>query len=51
MDDMLFNNMEILKSKFNISYKEAKEVLESNNNDLIESLKIVLWLFFYINKF
>ncbi len=38
MDDMLFNNMEILKSKFNISYKEAKEVLESNNNDLIESL-------------
>lgn len=37
-DNTLFQNMEILREKFKITYKEAKEVLELNNNDLIESL-------------
>lgn len=37
-DNTLFQNMEILKEKFKISYKEAREVLESHDNDLIESL-------------
>lgn len=37
-DNTLFQNMEILKEKFKISYKEAKEVLESHDNNLIESL-------------
>lgn len=37
-DNVLLQNMEILREKFKISYREAKEVLESNNNDLIESL-------------
>lgn len=50
MDDMLFNNMEILKAKFNISYKEAKEVLESNNNDLIESLIFLEGIYGYRNS-
>lgn len=37
-DNTLFQNMEILREKFKISYKEAREVLESHDNDLIESL-------------
>lgn len=37
-DNVFLQNMEILREKFKISYREAKEVLESNNNDLIESL-------------
>lgn len=37
-DNTLFQNMEILKEKFKISYKEAREVLESHDNNLIESL-------------
>lgn len=37
-NNALFQNMEILKEKFKISYKEAREVLEMNDNDLIESL-------------
>lgn len=37
-DNLLFQNMEILKEKFGVSYKEAKEVLQNNNNDLIEAL-------------
>lgn len=37
-DNVLFQNMEILKQKFKVSYREAKEVLELHENDLIESL-------------
>lgn len=37
-DNILFQNMEILKQKFKVSYREAKEVLELHDNDLIESL-------------
>lgn len=37
-DNVLFQNMEILKQKFRVSYREAKEVLELHDNDLIESL-------------
>ncbi|EIA23123.1 Ubiquitin-associated-domain-containing protein, partial [Candidatus Arthromitus sp. SFB-2] len=29
---------EILKEKFGVTYKEAKEVLQNSNNDLIEAL-------------
>ena len=35
--ETLLKNMELLKSKFNISYKKAKETLEKNNNDIVES--------------
>lgn len=49
MDDMLFNNMEILKMKFSISYKEAKEVLESNDNNLIDSLIYLEGIYGYRN--
>ena len=37
-ENILFQNMEILREKFNISYREAKEVLDLNNNELISSL-------------
>lgn len=37
-DNEIFRNIEILKEKFEISYKEAKEVLDLNNNDLISAL-------------
>ena len=37
-DNLLFQNMEILKEKFGVTYKEAKEVLQNSNNDLIEAL-------------
>lgn len=37
-NNALFQNMEILKEKFKISYKEARDVLEMNDNDLIDSL-------------
>lgn len=37
-DSTLFQNMEILKEKFGITYREAKEVLEENDNNLIEAL-------------
>ena len=37
-DNVMFQNIEILKEKFKISYREAKEVLELHDNDLIDSL-------------
>ena len=37
-DNVMYQNIEILKEKFEITYREAKEVLELNNNDLIEAL-------------
>ena len=49
-DNTLFQNMEILKEKFKISYKEAKEVLESHDNNLIESLIFII-LFSTLNSF
>ncbi len=37
-DNVLLQNIEILREKFKISYREAKEALDVNNNDVIEAL-------------
>ncbi len=37
-DNALFENMEILRDKFNVTYREARDVLEEHDNNLIEAL-------------
>lgn len=49
IDNALFENMEILKDKFGITYKEAKEVLEEHDNNLIDALIFLEEIYSYKN--
>lgn len=49
IDNALFENMEILKEKFGITYREAKEVLEEQDNNLIDALIFLEEIYSYKN--